>query len=64
MEVPEKLQSVIPSFTSFASVGCIRDAVILEVDWYMMMSLNLGFAYGNIRHSTGESRLRTKGSIY
>ena len=31
-EVPEKEQAVIPSFTSFASVGRMRESVILEVN--------------------------------
>ena len=31
-EVPEKEQAVIPSFTSFASVGHMRESVILEVN--------------------------------
>ena len=40
----EKVLTVISFSTSFVSVMCIRDVVLLEVDRSGMISLNVGFA--------------------
>ena len=37
----ERVLTVIPSYASFAGVGCIRDAAVLEVNWNTIASLNV-----------------------
>ena len=37
----EKLQAVVLSSTSFASVECVRVVVMLEVNWSRVVSLNV-----------------------
>ena len=37
----ERVLTVIPSYASFAGVGCIRDAAVLEVKWNTIASLNV-----------------------
>lgn len=35
-----KLKAVIQSSAGFASIGCVRDIVVLGIDWNSMVSLN------------------------
>ena len=37
----ERVQVAIPSFVSFAVVGCISDVVVLEVNWKRIAILNV-----------------------
>ena len=41
VQFSEKMYVVIPSPVSFASIGCIRDIVALDLRWSRAMSLHL-----------------------
>ena len=56
----ENLWAVIPSYTSFASFGSIRDVSVLEVDWSKTMSLNVGLHKSGNRQNRGGFKHRIK----